>query len=1166
MRLNTIPIFFVYIAAMVFVMNLSAASSPLDYKTFVNGSSLWICNPAGILMYRNDTKSARGIVLCDTVENDSIAEIADNNSQLWVLSRSGVYQIDLATTTVEKLPGGKKGRGNDKLAVDDDYVWVTLGDTLWRFDKLGREWFPYPMNNGGNRIYGMYSNGTNVYCALRSSVKIFSTKDEKWLEFPDKKGVVISPAARFFLDKNTLVLVDGSTIYRYLVNSQSWDIVRAGAPVVDMLTQDSVVYYLTAVGMFKYATAAAVTQPQDIPDIGRVGTFGRFGDTLFCPTVSNVIKYDVRAKTLGNIQQPQNISDYTVLKTIMLGSTLMVLCPKNIGVFDQSTQFWENIQLTSGNKKRKRIVWDDENGLKVNYAKGYDSQLKGGIQKDYIIDSLVSKKDSTILTYTDPVPLANLTLHTTFTKGRYLDAFFDNSDLSQVARKGLFYRGADSDRVESARLGTNKVDAAQSKTLPASQYEGGNAVFQSKTSLATRDRRVVKAQTGAGLLVTRTVYKVLPYSETGIYSIKNEAADSSADTTVIMPGSLRINIDGEEIDSADFSLVTRTGSLAFNRQDLLDPTSVITVSYQVRTMPDSGVRQVEMVPDNNYGKIGFASISVSPTDWISPQAGFYYLKTDSLHQMVNVAAPAEIRSADPAVFLKVNPELTYDAATRKKAAGLALQSRFGEKLSLLMNGLMPDSGFKTTDNLDRGYGVLKHDADFKAEYDIKKELPVSYYQRDIASAGGVEKRYELFAGSRFLGLPFCDLSLSRNVVDVHRIDTTTLVRIDSSNILKKDTVRIDSIAYDTLNRVKDKFRIRVYETSSPIVESALHINRLSYDLSYTGFTSQKKHVDGLGFGSIFYGNAALSPIKRLTLSVVGTYLKNPAGSQYSTVYNPTFIVQTIDAPPGVDISARNDMSYKSRADSGKSTVTILRIAGLTVKPGTWTRYLNWVTPLLGINQSITCAFNDPNPDFGTVMLASKDRASHSITKSVGANVFPTSDIILHDDNQWTIGDSSTKYYALDDIKWWFGAQRMWQTRWEYDRDRPKFDKGMKRDYHRGSTRFTDTWNSWLQTITGVSAGYVLTDTSKVTTFGPDASISFNKQKTLFFKELINIHSLKLSWIKHDNAVSSSPDINYNLYLKIIVYPNISFITNDAVTFSNGAFIKYSGMLSAALIF
>ena len=158
-----------------FVNYLFAAPSPLDYKIFVNGSSLWISEPAGIMLYRNDTRSVRNVVLCDTADNDSVLDIAENSSVLWVLAKSGVYQIDYTTTTVERIPGGKKGAWGDRLAVDDDYAWITLNDTLWRFDKLGREWFPYPINSGRKPIFGMYSNGANVYCVLSSSVRIFST-------------------------------------------------------------------------------------------------------------------------------------------------------------------------------------------------------------------------------------------------------------------------------------------------------------------------------------------------------------------------------------------------------------------------------------------------------------------------------------------------------------------------------------------------------------------------------------------------------------------------------------------------------------------------------------------------------------------------------------------------------------------------------------------------------------------------------------------------------------------------------------------------------------------------------------------------------------------------------------------------------------------------------
>jgi hypothetical protein len=1150
-----------------------AASSPLDYKTFVNGSGLWICEPAGIMLYRNDTKSVRNIVLSDTVTGDSILDVAENSATLWVLARSGVYQIDFATTTVERLPGEKKGAPGDRLGIDDDYAWAALGDTLWRFDKLGREWFPYPMASSGAALHGVFSSGANVYCVLPSSVKIFSTKDEKWLEFPNKKGITLSPQSRFFLDRDVLLLVDGQNLFRYLISSQSWDAVKAPSPVIDMLSQDSTLYYLTASGMFKYATAASVIQPQDIPDLSRVRSFTRQQDTLICATEANFIKYDMRSKSSGNIQAPQNIGDFRVLKTLMLGGSLVIICPQNIGVYNQSTQFWENVPITAGGAKLRRLQWNDDNGLKLTYAKGYSTQLKGSIQKDYLIDSLKSDNDTSFLYFMSPRPIANLTLHTVFPKGRYLDAYFDNSDITQVPKKGIFFRGASEDRLESARLGTNTVDISQSKTIPSAQYEGAGAVLQSKSSLSTRDRRIVKVQTGAGLLISKTINKVIPYSETGIYNVKDVTDASSGPAEIIVPGSLTVNIDGEEIDTAKYNVVNSTGMLKFNRDDLLDPTSVITVSYQVRTVPDSGLGQVEMLPENHYGNMGYGSVTVSPTDWISPQAGFYYLKTDSFHTLINVAAPTEIRSSSDRLFLKFNPEITYDASTNKKAEAFSLQSRFGKKLSVFTNGLFADSGFKTTDNLDRGYGSLKHDADFKIAYDIKKELPVSYYQRDISSQRGIERRYEFDAGSHFQGFPYCDLTLSRNQVEGSRSDTISIMNIDSAIATARDTTFTDSVVNDTLNRLKDKFRVRLYETSSPFVEAALHINRLKYDLSYTGFSSEKEGMAQKGYGSIFYANGSISPIQRLTLTINGTFLQNPEGSLYRSVSNPSVILQTIDAPPGVDLALRNDIFYRSLLDTDTavskalSTVKVQRVGSLTLKPGTWTKSLAWISPILTLNQSISCNFSEQEPGIDAIVLTNRDILTQTFTRGIGANIFPNNDIIWRNDNQWTTADSSTKYYSFNDLKWWFTVRRFWQTRCEYDRDRPRYEKGgISRDFLRGLSQFTGTWNSWLQTTSGVSFSYMGTDTSQVTSMGPDISVTLIKQKWRFIRDLMNYHKLKLAWTNQHGRTEPQPAISYTLYLKVIFYPNISLTTNNTISFAKGAFTTLNGTISAALIF
>lgn len=1139
----------------------------------MSGPALWISEPAGMVMYRNDTRSVRNIILNDTVEQDTIRDIAENSSTLWVLARSGAYQIDLATTTVEKLPGNRNGVPQSRLAVDDDYVWLGLSDTLWRFDKLGREWFSYTIKSPDNPLCGMYSDGTNVYCVQSTSIKIFSAQEEKWREFPYPAGMAITPASQLFLDKNALVLVEGASIFRYIIDAQSWDVITAPSPVIDLLSQDTVIFYMTSGSAFQYFTKTSVTRPLDIPGIEGVRCFTRIADTLLCATRKNFIKYDFSARTSDNILAPQNIADFSVRKSIMFKDTIIALCPDAIAAYDTRSRLWESVPLPSFVKRTAAFVWNDGNGAKLDYAGGYYSQLRGTIQQDFIIDSATTAGTY----YSLPVALVGLTLHNQFSKGNYCNFFFDNTDISKTAKKGVFYRGSPDERVETGRLGTVTLDIPQSNTILRPQYEGGNIILQSKSTLATRDRRIVKAQAGGGLLTTKTLYEVLPYSESGFYKIISYKSDTLSKRNIV-PGSVKIMIDGETIDSMDYTFVALSGSFKFNRHDLLDPTSILTVSYQVMTVPDSGVAVIEVLPENNFGRVGFGSVTVSPKDWLSPQVGFLHLDSDSTHRhdLVNVSAPSEIRTGSSSLFLKFNPEITYDAATGAKAAGLSLQSRFGEKLSLRFNGLLPDSNFVSTDNLERGYGFLRHNADASLGFDIRKELPLSYYQHDIVSVHSVERRYEFKGGSHFQGLPFCDVSLSRNIVKTDIIDTLPVTRIvrdtvwDSIVPGRIDTIMTSTNVYDSivsaLDRNKDKFRVRLYETSSPILEKLLHINRFNYDMSYTGFSSRREGFAGTGYGSVFFGRGTMSPIKRLTFTMQGTYFKNAPGSEYASEYDPSFILQTIDAPAGFDIAARNELTFRSITDADSSFSSLRRNISITVKPGSWWSSLGWLQPLIGFNQTIYSGFTGYSPGVQALLIANDNVIRKSTTRSIGANFFLTNDITFRNDNLFTTADSTTKYYLFNDLKWWFTDKRFWQTRWEYDRDRPRFGLGRDREYNRGFSRFTNTWFPWLLTNTGFSSSITVSDSTDEIRFGPDATVSVNTQEAMFIRTFAMSHTINLSWVADHGIVKSSPEISYSLFFRAVILPNISIMANNSFTFENGGFVRYNGIVSASAVF
>jgi hypothetical protein len=383
------------------------------------------------------------------------------------------------------------------------------------------------------------------------------------------------------------------------------------------------------------------------------------------------------------------------------------------------------------------------------------------------------------------------------------------------------------------------------------------------------------------------------------------------------------------------------------------------------------------------------------------------------------------------------------------------------------------------------------------------------------------------------------------------------------------------------------------------MESLLHINRLNYDLSYLLFNSRKEYVDSTdttangvimpskisniqGSGSAFYGNITISPTKRISLSESGLFVQNPVGEIYRNEWNPTLMLQTIDAPAGFDITARNELNYKNFADSNASFCTILRMVTLTLKPGTWFSFMGWIQPFYWIQDQLTCNFDSSDPGISHLFFDDKNVNSKAVTHTVGANIFPTNDIVFSNKNQWTTSDFSvdtvvgldllnekrttTMFYTFNDLKWHFGEQRLFQIRWEWNHARSPIDSTYKHDFHRGFMQYTNNWLPWLQTITGVTSSFVATDTTAVTQTGPLFTVSISNQNLGFVKTLMNNHTLNVTWKNEQGRTKSAADITYSMYLKMIVAPNLSLDMYNNFSLLSSTFTKYNGNLSIKMIF
>jgi hypothetical protein len=1233
------------IACIISICTAMTYSAPLDIKYFTGSTYLWLQMPQGIVTYSTESRAIRPLPLNEFGDNDSLADVVDNEGILWVSSNSGLFKIDMNTQTRERVPFPGDVQRNGKIAVDFDYAWLAASDTLLRYDKLGNEWFTYAISGKAaslGPILGLNSDGTNVYCATTAGMHVFSIADEKWYFFP-VKGEAMPPDARYFFDYDAMIFVHGSKINRYIIDSKSWEVVDVKEPILDMFRDTKTTTIMTQAHVFLYTKASSSFRPLEITGLQDAQSMTQKDSLVYVSAAKGIIEFNITAKTMDYIKNPPGITDLHANKIIGNGSQLLVLYPEVFGIYDIQNDIWESISNKKLSGGARRLSWDDD-GLKMRWSKGFESTLTGnfgikdlGIRSQYALDSLdtiitypdsINKPDSTVkkifkVTGSDidtfynadslyflwalqnkkaSVPFnainyANLNLHTTLSNERYADLFFNNSISGNVPDKGLFYRGNGSDRLHSIKLGTNLFEAPQSKTLPSTRFEGGQVIVESKAKIESRDRKVVRSTTGAGLRTAQTQYALLTYS-TDLYKVSKPKASE------VVPGSVIIKVDGEQIDSLNYTFDYKNFSFSFRQSDIVEPSSVISVQYDIRTLPENKVTRkwddVELLPKKNFGFMGYSFLSVSPREWIAPKIGVAILNNDSAQRadsafsLLNIGVPIELRNAN--ALFKLEPDFTFNTKNKSTGSSLGLKTRY-KNASLVANGVLADSNFATTAALTRGYGAIKRQLDFTAGYDITKELPISYMQQHVRATRGDEDRYQLDAGMHLPRIPFADLTLSRNQVNAVYQNTVS-VQDTVINVLSPEDsiVSRDTLVIDTLNESKDKIRLRIYETASTFGEKVLRLQKFSYDFTATLFSSNIfSFKPGTKIGSMYFFRSSISPITSITVTPQ-LLLRNSPGLQPFQTLEPQLMLQTIDAPPGFDITGLYQEKYQRFSASDSASLDLERQIDATIKPGRWTPKLAWLSPRFALLHNQKSYFETMNPNGGEVIFGGGKKIANSLTKLMGVTLYPVDRILFKNENKWITTNDSLTFNTYNDLKIWVGKNNnQWQTQFKLnnpldvkpvgvlDSVPAEFDKEKITNVYgitqNAFTNYDHRLTNTISTKTSLNYSYneaytiheyfdvnslsigQLTNTSTAFKFFPKIGIDITIKDFLFIQKILNNQALAIAWNQNNGVWDKHREIIYTLGLRMQFKPNILLVTNHTLGLRNGRLDTYNGKLS-----
>ncbi len=1143
-------------------------ANPLSWQTFSNGKISWIYNGTSIFVYSSDSRNVYPLTLDQTRTTGAIHDIIEYEQSLLISTEAGIYQIDMSTQAIERITFSDDNNRTGKLASDMDYLWLSTDDTLFRFDKLGREWQSFPAPEKFTKC-AIISDGTTVECLGQKMLYTFTIGTEKWNRFAS--DISSFDSSYFIKSSRSITQISGNRLHIYVPNTQIWELIKSDNVILDAWVESDVTYFSTIDKIYKLEKNTVLKQ-LDINITEPIVSFTKNNFDMCLSMKSRLMFYNTTKSEFSFLDYP-SIKEGVLPEKVVYKSDLLLFYKDAISIYNFSSKTWSGIEAKQNNSQSK-VSWTDA-GPMLQYKPGFYTNVKGFIESKsslnsagFIHDSVrvgwdslnnpiyaADSTDSTLLVkWTKPDFIADVNIHTADADGRTLDVSFNNTNSSVPATKLAIYKGASGDIVQTVRGGTCETDVMKSKLSIPVSYEGLQIGLDTKSKLKDKDRKIAKMSAGAGFITSRSNWKVLKYRPDGNYQLESTPVDTlintlsdsitidslaitqiadsltqKKDIVQLLPGTVRVWVDGVELDAKYFAFYRLTNSLQISMDAPVDPSSLISVTYKVQPLPRNGNKEIEFKPFYNFGETFYGTGIISPLSWLSIRGGVENIKKDSTQSIVNFAVPVEYRKENPNLLLKVTPEYSFNPQTKSSAGAVDIQSRIGKNLGITFNGLIADTGFSTADTFTRGFGKIKNEYNFSTNYNLKPEIPITYSQHRYSALSGTESGYNAQTGVHYQGFPFLDFDISRVILDDNLKDTNNL--------------------FDSIFHIKDRFMIKLYETSSPYLAKLTHFQKVKYELTHTQYRYNSLFDDNFKSGRSTVGKLTLNPVQPVTCIISSETKNGDLGNNLTSYIAPSIQLVTVEFPKGVNFMGTYSSVANKYADIDSSSISVNRQLTLTLRPGRWNNKLGWFSLNGSIKQSINGTDTSSDLSTGDYFTGAIGIQRKQLDKGAGLNVFLNETFFLSNQNTWSENDSTETFSSNNNFKFYFNSKNNWNNTVNFTTNYDDFS-------FKGLTEYNWRALTWLQLKPSFELTYTNDSSASRQTIAPLLEVSLSMNKWLFIRSLTNLHSLKLQWNKVNNVPNEHPDLEYVFMLILHTLPNITLNNQESFTFSNGGFSSF----------
>jgi len=1077
-----------------------SASGVISPQVFTRGTFVYVVDQKQITFLSMDTRSAHTLYSAADSLFDIVSAVRSGD-MIWTSNGMGaVAAVNMQTGTMEDFSRGLVS-GGGYIDVDRRFVWLASGDTLYRMDLTSREWVKIIIpSKSASTVRGLLSFNEQVHVITSDAVHILTPASGDWVTVPHREFTLTAGDVRRLGD--AVYFTQDKALYRYDPSKRLF----VGAPVKEHIRAASFesdnVNVVAGNRVYAFNTRNFLLDPAPaIPMLRNVGSITRNGEWVVCATDVGLVTYTTPFN-VSVVPYPAHVTvDSGAFIFIYYGHT-MLYTRNGFVIYNPDRKLWSSVRIRNrSNIERKGKYGWDEDGAHVTFSDKYVGTPSGTLTlRQEGVAEYTDTSDMAINPYS-PLGNATLNLRAEDADGRILDLTVDNAVTTLPPQKGFYYKGIEGDIFSRASFGVQGTGLAQSNVNPQVVTEGASAVFSGSTAVGNRDQKYVTAAAGSGYILSKTVWRTVKYAADGLYVILG--VDK---TKEIEASTVKMYVDGIPLLATDFTYNPSTRTVRLLRREKTNPTSVIQLSFAERTYPEDRA-MFEPLPTDNLGQYNFVEGVVSPREWMSARAGFLTVDREGygLSPIALAGIPMEWRG-DGGRSLLLYPEIAYDNKLGAQSAGVTAGVTEGKAFGSY-SGRWVGRDFMGLDRPTFNDQNIDGEHEINVGYDLRDNLRASVYQIHRRTENNSLSNVELRTSYTGDILPDIEMALSG---------------LFSENDLGMETRNSSH---------KESFSLRLSDLSVRYLNAMRGIHNVGYDFSWTEYMN-----NGSGHGRVAFGTVNFSPISSLTFTGTAVYRRNPSDFLVRSEVNPQLSVSARDLPRGVDISAAYSIYTTSFTEGGSNVGTGGNIWGYFY-PGEYVEALKRFAVYLAYAQETESLLPVGAQPLRYALFSDDLMVSKQTSHEAGLLFFPIDNLLISTLNAryWDMSSGDINYVTSERVGLWLQSGSKLEAY-------TNVTKSPNRLYLYGDALYEHRWVNGLMTGVGAFGSRVTEkDSTADVEAGPLITVSVTKELGGggYVKSVENSHSLRVTAIRPDSL--PTPDIEYALYFRLIMRPDISIV-------------------------